>query len=130
MFKMPGKTSPKYITLKEASQISGYSPDYLGQLIRKGKLEGKQVYLNVAWMTTEDAVRDYLARSRGVGSGKTGFAEGIRTKLRQWTVNLSSGDTVIRLARRVIYFFIIVLLLFCAFVAYALIANLVHTLHL
>jgi hypothetical protein len=48
------------ITLKEASQMSGYSPDYLGQLIRQGKLPGKQVYSSVAWVTTEDAVRSYM----------------------------------------------------------------------
>ncbi len=50
----------KYISLKEASQISGYAPDYLGQLIRQGKLPGKQVYSNVSWVTTEEAVRAYL----------------------------------------------------------------------
>lgn len=48
------------ITLKEASELSGYSPDYLGQLIRQGKLPGKQVYSSVAWVTTEDAVRSYM----------------------------------------------------------------------
>ena len=50
----------KYISLKEASQISGYAPDYLGQLIRQGKLPGKQVYSNVSWVTTEEAVRAYV----------------------------------------------------------------------
>jgi hypothetical protein len=50
----------KYISLKEASAISGYAPDYIGQLIRSGKLSGKQVYSNVAWVTTEAALDDYL----------------------------------------------------------------------
>lgn len=50
----------KYISLKEASSISGYAPDYIGQLIRSGKLSGKQVYSNVAWVTTESALREYL----------------------------------------------------------------------
>lgn len=53
-----------YITLKEASELFGYSPDYIGQLIRKGKIEGKQVYANVAWMTTKDALDEYLAREK------------------------------------------------------------------
>lgn len=52
----------KYISLKEASLISGYAPDYVGQLIRQGKLPGKQVYSNVAWVTTEDALREYLKK--------------------------------------------------------------------
>src|SRR3989338_9839948 len=53
----------KMITLKEAAKISGYAPDYIGQLIRKGKLPGKQVYCMVAWMTTEEAVRRYMQKS-------------------------------------------------------------------
>jgi Na+-transporting methylmalonyl-CoA/oxaloacetate decarboxylase gamma subunit len=53
--------SAGYITLKEASERFGYAPDYIGQLIRKGKIEGKQVYANVAWMTTEEAMTDYVA---------------------------------------------------------------------
>jgi hypothetical protein len=48
-----------FISLKEAASISGYSADYIGQLIRKGKLPGKQVYSHVAWVTTRDALLDY-----------------------------------------------------------------------
>lgn len=50
----------KMISLKEAAEISGYAPDYIGQLIRSGKLPGKQVFSNVAWVTTEQAIRDYM----------------------------------------------------------------------
>lgn len=50
-----------YITLKEAAAIANYSPDYVGQLIRAGKIKGEQVYNNVAWVTTEDEVLAYLA---------------------------------------------------------------------
>ena len=49
-----------YISLKEAAKISGYSPDYVGQLIRSGKISGKQIYTNVSWVTTEDAILSYL----------------------------------------------------------------------
>ncbi len=51
----------EYITLKEAGEISGYSPDYIGQLIRRGKITGKQVYANVAWVTTRGAIDEYLS---------------------------------------------------------------------
>jgi hypothetical protein len=47
------------INLKEASAISGYSADYVGQLIRQGKIPGKQVACNVQWMTTKEAVLGY-----------------------------------------------------------------------
>jgi predicted DNA-binding transcriptional regulator AlpA len=59
----------KFISLKEAAKISGYSPDYVGQLIRKGKLPGKQVFLNVAWMTTEEALDEYIASNKNGDNG-------------------------------------------------------------
>ena len=49
----------KLITLKDASGISGYSPDYIGQLIRSGKLKGEKVYCQVTWMTTAEDVLSY-----------------------------------------------------------------------
>lgn len=58
-----------YITLKEAAKISGYSADYIGQLIRKGKISGRQIYTNIAWVTTEDEIREYINRE---GKGKKG----------------------------------------------------------
>ncbi len=45
--------------------MSGYSPDYVGQLIRNGKLPGKQVFSHVAWMTTEEALQEYMQKKRG-----------------------------------------------------------------
>lgn len=54
----------EYISLKEAAELSGYSADYIGQLIRRGKLPGKQVFSNVAWMTTEEAVIEYLRTNK------------------------------------------------------------------
>ena len=54
----------KYISLKEAAAMSGYSSDYVGQLIRGGKLPGKQVFSNVAWMTTEEAIYEYLENNK------------------------------------------------------------------
>lgn len=53
-------TRGPYITLKEAAEMSDYTADYIGQLIRAGKIEGYQVYTNVAWVTTEAAVKTYL----------------------------------------------------------------------
>lgn len=50
-----------YITLKEAAELSSYSADYVGQLIRSGKIQGEQVYSNVAWVTTEESVLAYMS---------------------------------------------------------------------
>jgi len=54
----------KLLTLKEAAQISGYAPDYIGQLIRKGKLPGKQVYTNFAWMVGEQDLKNFMTGVR------------------------------------------------------------------
>jgi hypothetical protein len=50
------------ISLKKAAENSGYHPDYLGYLIRKGKLEGKKIGHN--WFTTEKAVKKFLASQK------------------------------------------------------------------
>ncbi|MGC9599439.1 MAG: hypothetical protein ABSE18_03580 [Minisyncoccia bacterium] len=108
----------KYITLKEAAKLSGYAPDYLGQLIRKGKLQGKQIYLNVAWVTTEEAIREYMAKS-GAERAIPAFKEWVREKLRTWWVANSSTEAILRLARRIIYVLVVLLFLFIAFLIYA-----------
>jgi hypothetical protein len=53
----------KDLFLKEAAQISGYAPDYIGYLIRKGKIPGKKVYSGPAWLTTEKAIKKYQEKS-------------------------------------------------------------------
>lgn len=86
----------RYITLKEASEISGYAPDYVGQLIRKGRLSGKQVYSGVAWVTTEKALRQYL--SGGGGPESQAF-----TRLIRGLGGAKSGDQPSPLFRILLY---------------------------
>jgi hypothetical protein len=52
------------ISLREASILTGYHPDYLSQLIRGGKLHGSKIGRN--WFTTNDAVTVYLASQKFV----------------------------------------------------------------
>lgn len=52
----------KIISLKEAAENSGYHPDYLGSLIRNGKLEGKKIGRN--WFTTEKAVKEFIVSQK------------------------------------------------------------------
>lgn len=59
---MEKEEKPQYISLKQASLISGYHPDYLGYLIRKGKLEG--VRIGKSWLTTKEAVLSYLSEAK------------------------------------------------------------------
>jgi hypothetical protein len=74
----------QYITLKEAAQRSGYSADYIGQLIRSGKLSGKKVYTNVAWVTTQEELDAYLDRRNAeTAPERSTAAERIRCRLRR-----------------------------------------------
>ena len=57
---LPESERSQYISLKEAAALTSYSSDYIGQLIRAGKIEGHQVYTSVSWVTTEEAVRTYM----------------------------------------------------------------------
>jgi hypothetical protein len=49
----------KGLSLREAAQILGYTSDYIGCLIRKGRILGKKVYSGLAWSTTEEAIKEY-----------------------------------------------------------------------
>ena len=60
MLDQRGAKEKGYITLKEAAEIANYTPDYVGQLIRGGKIKGEQVYANVAWVTTHGEVEAYM----------------------------------------------------------------------
>ncbi len=65
---MENKNSEKYISLAEASKISGYHQDYLGSLCRNGKLEAVKIGRN--WVTTKSAVNG-LKSSTDAGSSKS-----------------------------------------------------------
>jgi hypothetical protein len=108
-----------HITLKEAARLSGYAPDYVGQLIRKGKLYGKQVYYNVAWVTTEAALREYIAEE------KKGSEEVSVGTLRQRLMNaLLSEARFTGLIRSVLYAALAVSVLLSLFLFYVLSVNL------
>lgn len=77
-----------FISLKEASKISGYSPDYIGQLIRSGKISGKQVYTNVSWVTTPEAVLAYKQGKEQQKSDKVSLKEYLTTKQRKMRMEL------------------------------------------
>jgi hypothetical protein len=53
------------ISLHEAAKISGLSHDHLRRLAGQGDIWAKKIGRN--WVTTEMAVREYLARNRKPG---------------------------------------------------------------
>ena len=63
--KFPEEWAAKLITVTEASRISQLTPSYIRRLLRNGDIEGQKV--GESWLTTEEAIRDYLKRDRRPG---------------------------------------------------------------
>jgi len=53
------------ISVTEASQISGLTTSYIRRLLRQGIIEGVKISRN--WLTTEEAIREYLGKERRPG---------------------------------------------------------------
>ena len=75
---MPGSTKGKdeyqpslgeLISLDQAADISGLSPDHLRRLVREGDLWGTKIGRN--WVTTVKAVKEYIAREHKPGPKPT-----------------------------------------------------------
>lgn len=52
----------KIISLHQASQLSGYHPDYLSSLLRKNEIKGEK--LGGSWFTTEEEIKSYIFRQK------------------------------------------------------------------
>lgn len=109
----------KYITLKEAEKISGYSADYIGQLIRRGKLPGKQVYCSVAWVTTEEAIHQYVEKVKH-GGRKMSLPEKIITVLQELKAKVTFEVKWVGALKALLYATIALSILFSAFLFYIL----------
>lgn len=103
------------ISLKEAAELTGYAPDYIGQLIRQGKLEGEQVYSNVSWVTTKEALDAYL-------QGRSGEAK------RQWWEAYTTIEAVSAFSVGVLRVCIALSVLFIIFLLYVLAVAIDHKL--
>ena len=101
----------KFITLKEASKISGFAPDYVGQLIRMGKIPGKQVYSNVAWVTTEEAVLEYLQK-KGEGEKAPSSWRTMSEHIRRLQAYNKSAEDISKIFKVSMYLAIALLVLF------------------
>lgn len=112
------KNKKRYITLKEAANLSGYSSDYVGQLIRSGKIAGKRIYANPVWMTTEEDLFNYLEKNRSNTSSKN-FSGGVFLNVfRSWGTKFRSELEIVKLYKGVLYCAITVSLMFSLFVFY------------
>lgn len=77
----------KVLSLSEASKISGYHPDYLSALIRKGEIKGEKTGGN--WFTTEDEIKNYIFKQK-VRHGRPAFFDFFSQKRTQ-NILIASG---------------------------------------
>lgn len=106
----------KFITLKEAAEISGYSPDYIGQLIREGKIPGKRVYRNVVWVTTEDAIKDYASSSKQ----RDKSSRTLKERWRELKIKAESAFSPVFIMKSAFYLSLAVAVLFSLFLFFIL----------
>lgn len=62
----------KVISLNQAAQLSGYTQDYLGFLVRKGEIKGMKK--GRTWFTTEEEVKNYIFKKK-VRQNKFAFGD-------------------------------------------------------
>jgi excisionase family DNA binding protein len=55
----------RLISVTEASQISGLTTSFIRRLLREGRIEGVKIGRN--WLTTEEAIQDYMSQERRPG---------------------------------------------------------------
>ena len=67
-------SSSKHLSLKEAAKISGYSSDYIGFLIRNGKIKGRKIPTQISWLVSGKEIEKYQAsKSQKLLSRKNQF---------------------------------------------------------
>jgi len=108
-------TEKNLISLKEAAKESGYSADYIGQLIRAGKIPGKQVYANVSWMTTADAVLDYKNSGKAEQKNPSVGGKVLRSK-RKLMMEMGILKLVVQNFKSAIPLLIIIFIIFTALI--------------
>lgn len=101
------------LSLKEAAEITGYSSDYIGQLIRNGKIAGRQVYCNVAWMTTVKSVMDYKEANKKT---QTGFFYKIKKNLRMIGMEINAMKLFIQTFKTILPMVFIIFMIFFAMI--------------
>ena len=104
------------ISLREAAKISGYSPDYIGQLIRAGKIPGRQVYSNIAWMTTAKAVIEY--KEKGKDNKENTLKQKITNQQRKLMMELNIINLFFQAFKSAIPLFLIIIISLMMFIGF------------
>lgn len=63
-------TEDEWITTAEAAELSGYHPDHVRRLIRRGALVARK--FGPLWQINRTALLDHLCQGRETGDGRRG----------------------------------------------------------
>lgn len=77
----------KYVTTKRAARVTGYAQDYVGQLIRSGKLKATKV--GKAWFVAEDEVLKLAGKPEALQSPDRALAVLESRRVVESTVSVS-----------------------------------------
>jgi hypothetical protein len=61
-------SNDEWITVKEASKISGYNEEYITHLIREGKGKIKAKKFGFVWQVSRSSILAYTARTEKLGN--------------------------------------------------------------
>lgn len=56
----------RLISLQEAAELYGFTPEYLNQLVRRGRMDAQKV--GRYWITTPQDVENYIASRQKIGA--------------------------------------------------------------
>ena len=59
-------SNDKWITVNEASKISGYNEEYITHLIREGKIKAKK--FGFVWQVSRSSVLEYISTTEKLGN--------------------------------------------------------------
>lgn len=85
----------EWLTTAEASELSGYHPYYLRELMRQGRVIGKK--FGTVWQISKDSLLEYVKEAEDSGDNRRvqGFyifkEEAIRASLRPWQAGRCNG---------------------------------------
>jgi excisionase family DNA binding protein len=58
--------SDEWITVTEASKLSGYNREHITRLIREGKIEAKK--FSIVWQVSRDSLEAYIDKTEKLGN--------------------------------------------------------------
>ena len=59
------KNGNTWLTVNEATKLSGYNPEYITRLIRQGKITARK--FSIVWQVNKDSLLEYMKKAQASG---------------------------------------------------------------